>query len=206
MKLIENNLKTEVVNFGDLKPGDKIIGADGKPVTVTNVYEKHFPDTMYEIEMEDGEVIQASGNHLWYCESDIDVKNKNEYLRLAKKFFETKVIPEKEDDEPFTTLEEIITLFGDEIDTQLFIEKACRSLGHSRVGPHVIVEDEYAIKETLKYYSYNDLIDFLHEMKKAVMDNQGYFFFGEVRETEEIAKLMEKGVNINIPTRKEVNK
>lgn len=197
-------MKTELVQFGDLKPGDKIIGADGQPVTVTNVYEKHFPDKMYEIEMEDGEVVQASGNHLWYCESEQDFKFKDEYMRLAKVFFKNKTIPKKEEDEPFTTLNEMITLFGNEIDTNLFIEKVCRSLGYSRVGPHVIVEDKYMVKETVQYYSYNDLIDFLNEMKGAVLDNKGYFFFGEVRTTEEIAQLMEKGVEINIPTRKEI--
>ena len=194
-------MKTELVQFGDLKPGDKIIGADGQPVTVTNVYEKHFPDKMYEIEMEDGEVVQASGNHLWYCESEQDFKFKDEYMRLAKVFFKNKTIPKKEEDEPFTTLNEMITLFGNEIDTNLFIEKVCRSLGYSRVGPHVIVKDKYIVKETVLL---SPPLLLYNIEGHYYIGNKGYFFFGEVRTTEEIAQLMEKGVEINIPTRKEI--
>lgn len=198
------NLKTEVVKFGDLIPGDRIVGSDGQPVTVTNVYEKHFPDKMYEIEMEDGEVVQASGNHLWYCETKYDENFKEEYLRLAKKFFENKVVPEKLTNDSFSSLDEMTTLFGDEIDTQLLIESACRSLGYSRVGPHLIIEDKYAIKETVHYYSYNNLIEFLNKMKEAAINNKGYFYFGEVRTTDEIFDSINKGININIPTRGEI--
>lgn len=204
MKLIGKNLKTEVVKFGDLIPGDRIVGSDGQPVTVTNVYEKHFPDKMYEIEMEDGEVVQASGNHLWYCETKYDENFKEEYLRLAEKFFENKVVPEKLTNDSFSSLDEMTTLFGDEVDTQLLIESACRSLGYSRVGPHLIIEDKYAIKEIVHYYSYNNLIEFLNKMREAVINNKGYFYFGEVRTTDEIAKLMSHGVKVNIPTRGEI--
>lgn len=200
----ENQYKTRIEEFGNLKPGDRIVGSDGQPVTVTDVYEKHYPDTMYEIEMEDGEVVQASGNHLWYCESEIDENFKEEYLRLAKKFFENKVVPEKLTNDSFSSLDETITLFGDEVDTQLLIESACRSLGYSRVGPHLIIEDKYAIKEIVHYYSYNNLIEFLNKMRQAVLEDKGYFYFGEVRTTDEIAKLMSHGVKINIPHRKDV--
>ena len=40
---------TKVTTFGELKPGDKIIGADGEPVEVTDVYDKHYPERMYEM-------------------------------------------------------------------------------------------------------------------------------------------------------------
>lgn len=196
--------KTRLEEFGNLKPGDRIVGSDGKPVTVTDVYEKHYPERMYEIKMEDGEVVQASGNHLWYCETDRDLKEKEEYERLAKEFFENKSIPGKEEKDVYADLREIIHVFGDEVSTQLFIEKVSKSLGHSRVGPHVIIEDDLARKEDLKYYSYNNLIDFLHEMKIAVIENKGYFYYGEVRETDEIAKLMSHGIEVNIPHKSDV--
>lgn len=200
----DNQHKTRIEEFGNLKPGDRIVGSDGKPVTVTNVYDKHFPERMYEIEMEDGEVVQASGNHLWYCETEHDVKDKDEYERLAKVFFENKVIPEKQDEDVYAELKEIIEVFGDEVSTQLFIEKVAKSLGHSRVGPHVVLQDDLAYKEDLQYYSYNNLIDFLENMKKAVLDGEGYFYYGEVRETDEIARLMHHGVEVNIPHKGDV--
>lgn len=199
--------ETEQVNFGDLVPGDKIIGANGNPVTVTATYEKHIPKDMYELEMEDGEVVQASGNHLWYCESSVDEKHKKEYLRLAKAFFENKVIPEPLEEDELFPIQDIIQIFGDEVDTILFIEKASKSLGYSSYTPHLMYDDKMKVagrKEAIFNYSYNDLISFLISMKKAVLDNQGYFYFGEVRTTNEIFSLIEKGDKINIPHKKDV--
>lgn len=199
--------ETEQVNFGDLVPGDKIIGANGNPVTVTATYEKHIPKDMYELEMEDGEVVQASGNHLWYCESSVDEKHKKEYLRLAKAFFENKVIPEPLEEDELFPIQDIIQIFGDEVDTILFIEKAAKSLGYSSYTPHLMYDDKMKVagrKEAIFNYSYNDLISFLISMKKAVLDNQGYFYFGEVRTTNEIFSLIEKGDKINIPHKKDV--
>lgn len=214
MKLNQNELinpipqdsQTEIKEFGDLVPGDKIMGADGAPVTVTNVYEKHFPNNMYELEMEDGEVVQASGNHLWYCETSNDFNDKEEYKRLAKVYFENKAVPEKEVEDIYADLKELITVFGQEVSTQLFIEKVSKSLGHSRVGPHLILDGNLVHKEDLKYYSYNDLIDFLIQMKKAVLDNEGYFFFGQVRETDTIAHLMANDQSVNIPHKSDMLK
>lgn len=196
--------KTRLEQFGNLKPGDKLLGSDGQPVTVTNVYDKHYPVEMYEIEMEDGEVVQASGNHLWYCETTSDEWEKESYYELAKEYFTNNKIPPKEKDSPFCELSEIITLFGNHLNTQLFIEKSCRALGHSRMGPHVIIEDGSVSSEEVLYYSYNDLIEFLNKMKQAVLEGKGYFYFGEVRETSKIAELIEKGSEVNIPHRKEV--
>lgn len=199
--------ETEQVNFGDLVPGDKIIGANGEPVTVTATYEKHIPKDMYELEMEDGEVVQASGNHLWYCESSVDEKHKKEYLRLAKAFFENEVIPEPLEEDELFPIQDIIQIFGDEVDTILFIEKAAKSLGYSSYTPHLMYDDKMKVagrKEAIFNYSYNDLISFLISMKKAVLDNQGYFYFGEVRTTNEIFSLIEKGDKINIPHKKDV--
>lgn len=200
----DKEYKTEIKEFGELVPGDRIVGSDGQPVTVTDVYEKHIPDRMYEIEMEDGEVVQASGNHLWYCESDHDVENKEYYKEIAIEYFENNVIPEKEKHDRFPELKELITVFGDDIRVQIFIQKAAKSLGHSRVGDHLILEDDQAFQENLECYSYNDLIDFLHDMKKAVIDNEGYFYFGEVRDTDKIASLMNAGVSVNIPHKSDV--
>lgn len=208
-KKTNKNKDYEIVEFGDLKPGDKIIGSDGKPVVITDVYEKHIPQSMYEIEMEDGEIVQASGNHLWYCETDIDESQKEEYLRLAKVFFENNEIPEKLEEDELFPINDIVKIFGNEIDTMLFIEKACKSLGYSSYSPHLYYVDEVddenlARQEIILNYSYNDLIDFLHNMKKYIFEGKGYFYFGEVRTTTEIAKLMEKGVKVNIPHKSEL--
>lgn len=58
--------------FGDLVPGDVIRGADGREVKVVAAHDWHVPQTMYELELEDGSIIKASGNHLWYVETEFD--------------------------------------------------------------------------------------------------------------------------------------
>lgn len=198
--------KYELKNFGDLKPGDKLIGSDGKHTEVTKVYDKHIPDKMYEIEMEDGEVIQVSGNHLWYCETDEDEKNKDMYLLMAEDYFCCNEIPDKLVEDTHFPMELITTMFGDEIPIRAFIEEACRSLGHSSVTPHVILVNQLreSVDEEIKNYSYNNLIDFLHQMKKSVMEHNGYFYFGKVRTTDEIAQLKWYNRYVNIPHKGEM--
>lgn len=198
--------QTEIVKFGELKPGDKIIGSDGQPVTVTAAYQKHLPKSMFEITMDDGEVVQASGNHMWYSETNIDVKNQDEYKTLAKKFFNIHEIPEKLEEDELFPIQDIIQVFGDEIDTILFIEKAARSLGYSSYTPHFIYTDKIKVaddKEAILNYSYNDFVEFLHNMKSS-LDGQAYFYFGEVRTTEQIFALLEKGAEINIPHKSDI--
>lgn len=196
-------MKTEITTFGDLKPGDKIIGADGNPVTVSNVYEKHKPKKMYEIEMEDGEIVRSSGNHMWYCETSADEKFKETYKILARDFFEKYDIPEKlEEDELFPT-QDLIKIFGEEVSTMMFIEKACKSLGYSSYSPYFIFDnkintDNIASRTVIMNHSYNDFVDFLHSLKSAI-NGEGYFFFGEVRTTDEIFRLINKGEYVNIP-------
>lgn len=201
------NYKTEIKEFGDLIPGDKIIGADGEPVTVTAAYEKHIPKAMYEIEMEDGEVVQASGNHMWYCETELDEKNKSHYKELAREYFSSHEIPDKVDEDELFPIQDMILIFGDEVNTIMFIELACKSLGYSSYTPHLMYDDKMKVagyKEMILNYSYNDLMDFLHQMKKSVMENKGYFYFGQVRTTDEIFELMSKGVDINIPHKSDI--
>lgn len=76
-----------VKRFGDLEVGDRILGSDNQEVEVVQVYDEHIPEKMYEIEMDNGEVIKASGNHLWYVETDFDHSFHRERKRLGKKHF-----------------------------------------------------------------------------------------------------------------------
>jgi hypothetical protein len=76
----------ELKNFGDLKPGDVLLGSNGQPVTVVKAYDEHIPESMWEIELEDGSLIKASGNHLWYCETRLDWELHALRKRTAKKF------------------------------------------------------------------------------------------------------------------------
>lgn len=61
-----------IKRFDELEPGDIIQGTNDKLVSVVTAYDEHIPETMWEIEIDDGSFIKASGNHLWYCETQID--------------------------------------------------------------------------------------------------------------------------------------
>ena len=71
--------------FGDLKPGDVIVGKNGEPTTVVEVYDEHIPERMFEIEMDNGTTIKASGNHMWYVETDFDYVYHRERRSKGKK-------------------------------------------------------------------------------------------------------------------------
>lgn len=54
---------------GDLRVGDWLIGADGKPCEVSFVTETKDNRVTYEVEFSDGEVIVACADHLWLTET-----------------------------------------------------------------------------------------------------------------------------------------
>lgn len=74
-----------VKKFGDLVPGDVIRGSNGQETMVTAAYDHHIPERMFEIELEDGTSVKASGNHLWYVETKFDYAYHRERRREAKK-------------------------------------------------------------------------------------------------------------------------
>ncbi len=51
--------------IGDLKVGDYVFGADGKPTKITFVSETFHDHDCYEVEFEDGEKIIADAGHIW---------------------------------------------------------------------------------------------------------------------------------------------
>lgn len=55
---------TGKVRLGDLKIGDKLIGSNGKPITVTNIFDRGKLDT-YEVTFTDNTFIECDGEHLF---------------------------------------------------------------------------------------------------------------------------------------------
>ena len=191
--------KYEIVDFGDLRPGDKLVGSDGELTQITDVYDKHLPDKMYEIVMEDGEVVKASGEHLWYCETEIDKNNKDLYKQMAEVFFENNVISSHLEEDEYYELSEITTLFGESIANRVFIERVCHSLGYASYQIEKVKDGREFFSRIVYKYSYNNLIDFLHKMKSSVIDGEGYFYFGEVRTTDKIFEIISYDRDVFIP-------
>lgn len=127
--------------FGDLEVGDVIRGADNQDVEVVQVYDEHIPEKMYEIELDNGETVKASGNHLWYVETDFDKSFHRERKRLGKKHFgklnneimDNLVSISESEDEIETGLLDVVNLC--EIDLTNYeainvLERIAASLGH----------------------------------------------------------------------------
>ncbi|MFI5841077.1 replicative DNA helicase [Catenuloplanes sp. NPDC051500] len=51
--------------MGDVHAGDVLLGADGRPTTVTHAFEVMHDRPCYEVEFSDGSVIVADAEHLW---------------------------------------------------------------------------------------------------------------------------------------------
>lgn len=58
--------------LADIADGDRLIGADGRPVTVVRAHEVATPKTAYEIRFKSGETIVAGGEHLWTVQTEND--------------------------------------------------------------------------------------------------------------------------------------
>ncbi|MCZ7440681.1 replicative DNA helicase [Micromonospora sp. WMMC241] len=51
--------------MGEVRVGDQLLGADGRPTTITNAFEVMHDRPCYEVEFSDGSVIVADAEHLW---------------------------------------------------------------------------------------------------------------------------------------------
>ena len=51
--------------MGEVKAGDQLLGADGRPTTVVNAFEILHDRPCFEVEFSDGSVIVADAEHLW---------------------------------------------------------------------------------------------------------------------------------------------
>lgn len=75
----------EVVPLSEIEEGDVILGVDDSLVEVKTVFDEHIPETMYEIEADDGTVMEVSGNHLFYGVTGLDREMHPSRLATGKK-------------------------------------------------------------------------------------------------------------------------
>ena len=80
----DDNYTYELRSFGDLQEGDEVATTGGRWQQVARAYPEHVPVSMYEIEV-GGTVMQVSGNHLFYVESDLDRQLHASRLKTSAK-------------------------------------------------------------------------------------------------------------------------
>ena len=100
--------------FGDLQSGDVILGQDGLPVEILQAYEPHVPESLWEIEFEDGAVVKASGNHLWYCETTLDWQLHSERKKVGKRELKKALTPQVVE-----LLERLLVFFNEVVDDEI---------------------------------------------------------------------------------------
>lgn len=201
--------------IGDIEIGDMIVGSDGEPTRVTAAYDVHVPEKMFEIELEDGSVIKASGNHLWYVETSVDKDLHKQRIRVGRKFLkniDSEIITVLEDtayskDEIETSLIDMVTLLKAE-DTPLLtqlIVRVAESIGHV-AETNTSVQDmetgeQIDFKEGFRTYDarlFCQQLLVLTGQKKYV--KKWDLICGRVVSTENLLFL---GENISIPVLKE---
>ena len=58
--------------MGELRVGDRVFGADGRPTKVVWVSETQYPTDNYILRFDRGEAIHANAEHLWHCYTNLD--------------------------------------------------------------------------------------------------------------------------------------
>ena len=82
-----NNVMTPngPVKAADIKVGDTVFSRNGTPTTVTGVFPQGELD-VWEIELEDGRVLECSGDHLWIVMRHIHGSDR-EYVKTTEEMF-----------------------------------------------------------------------------------------------------------------------
>lgn len=190
-------------NFKNITKTSKIVGTEPN-LKIKEIYDIHTPKETYSIYIGD-EIIDCSGNHLWYAETEYDMKYKDRYLELANKYFEHP--PDwstlKLDLDMEYPLSSIVLGFSRNIEEQEFIERVALSLGHTSEANDGIFMVDGKGKPGLELYNCRDFLNFIKKMEKTIKTHKGYFYFGQVYKTSVLATL---DCEINIPTIEEIQK
>lgn len=127
-------------SFSDLQAGDYVLDQNGQPVEIVEIHEEYLPEEIFELEFDTGLKIKASGNHLWYFETENDllahvtrVKNAKKLLKNLPKEVETGLFDLAVSDEVFViTLDEALEIFDfieDEVAAFHLVSRVCSSIG-----------------------------------------------------------------------------
>lgn len=74
----------EIIPFGELQPGDILVGSQGK-TQIIDAFEEHVPESMFLLETESGIEIEVSGNHLLYVVKATDRDLHRDRLAQGKR-------------------------------------------------------------------------------------------------------------------------
>lgn len=197
--------------FGDLKPGDVILGRDGKPTTVVEAYDEHIPERMFEIEMENGATIKASGNHLWYIETKFDhsyhrqrrLKGKKALEKITKEMIENLEGIATAEDEIETSLSDMVNLLEAEGNQAIIqsLDRIASSLGHISENKNIyrdyLTGEEMENPTAVRHYDAKQFCQQILSLTGKRKFKKKYpLIVGQVTTTE---SLLELGEDVELP-------
>ena len=75
--------------MGELKDGDKVFGLDGKPCNVVHAHDVMLNRKCFEVTFDNGEVIVADGEHLWFTQDRAERKKTDGSVKTTQQIFDT---------------------------------------------------------------------------------------------------------------------
>lgn len=195
--------------FGEVRPGDLLNSPTG-PTEVLRVHEEHVPRSMYRLEFDGGQVIEASGNHLWYIETSLDrslhrrrIKDGKKLLKNMDAEVEETLLQMAEDEEvteaKLTQMMQLLGVKGgDKAMVQLLVRVAS-SIGHI-VDEKITFQDmgtgDEAEGEFIRLYDGNLFAQQILSLKSRAHRRRWPLIVGSVVTTEHLARL---ALDVEIP-------
>lgn len=95
VEIIDGKRVTIQKKIGDLKLGDILIGADGKDTKIIQLHPVVYED-VWEIELEDGQILEAGPEHLWTVYDFGRRTNEKKDVQMEQKYvYETRQLTYK---------------------------------------------------------------------------------------------------------------
>nr|WP_313900940.1 replicative DNA helicase [Dactylosporangium aurantiacum] len=180
--------------MGEVKAGDQLLGADGRPTTVVNAFEVLHDRPCFEVEFSDGSVIVADAEHLWKTTTRAARRQRYEGAPTSQ-------WPEVARLQTGSVLARVITqpdslvTFGDAVE---LVGPSFRHVLHvvgSEVGTSGDVVREYRRagkpwRRSMQAYSKHALLTTLHRRNNRVMNAETTVRHDGVVTTQDIADTL----------------
>lgn len=208
-KLQEHGVFTK--RFGDLVPGDRVVSLNGDFVEVTKVHEEHIPEKMYHLEFDNGSWLDASGNHLFYVETEIDRGHHRQRIANAENILKTldetsisdMLVLAQSDEHYKASVEDMMNMTNAYADGKVFevYSRIAESLGHIE-EENIIRQDLYdereISRETVRLYDANLFAQQILSIRSKSFRKIWPVVCGRVVSTQELIEMSET-MDVDIP-------
>ncbi len=174
-----------------VKAGDQLLGADGKPTTVTNAFEVMHGRPCYEVEFSDGSVIVADADHLWKTTTRASRRQRTENKRTLQWSVTARVAATTAHKEAIMSPDQLIT-YGEAVE---FAGEQFRNILHpvlAEVGPvgKVFRQNERLARRAWRGHSRQTVMAVLSRRVNRLMNSQTMAAPNEPITTTQIAETL----------------